>query len=352
MLRGVLIGFVAGFVLAAGALRLVARAPEAGQAAPVDAPVAASPAPAAPVEDLSALRNAVEARRADLAALRSATAALHEPKPAAKLTWKDVVPCLVQAVQARKQRKPINVAEVNAAILQLEACFRELALERGLTLEEAMASPEGRVALSLSFMEASDPPPDPAQLARCRKLIDDYRSTFDRFLADRGHLTKFEQRVRLAEISGAMDASLEGEMTDAQYFDLQRSVVRDVRFAAQGRHHSGGTRDEIAADLTQAWATALGIGEMQAGSLRPIVESYVAAWAAIPRGVGKPDDSPGARANPQRSLSLARLRAQLEAERKIAETLPLTPEQQAALRNWGVIYDLTIEPDGAPPEKR
>lgn len=353
MLKGILAGLVAGALATAGVLKAMAmRHPEPA----VDRPEAAV-APA----DNGELKSRVEGLKAGNAALQKSfeerkaeLASLEKPgkkdkggkKKAGEKTWKELAPLLLKAFGGGGEDR--NSKELQGAQLDFMALIARIAKQRGVSMDEAMACPEGLPQLLRAMLETSAPPATPEQLAAIDAMIAKYTKDWEEIRADDSVMTKLEKKVEIGELAdrymqGVLDTMSAEQKDGAKGFEMFGMMSEGM---GGGTHYANGTREAVTTNLTDAWAKALKIDDDQKAQLGPYVESFMKDFQDVQekiKATGPQDRGVWKR------IQREQTRAQIRAQQAMAAGLSLTPKQQKALKDWGTTYQFWFNEEAAQP---
>ncbi|MEK7468388.1 MAG: hypothetical protein AAB074_13345 [Planctomycetota bacterium] len=342
MLKGILLGTVVGAVLAAGAYRAFAwhRSPDSPAPAAPGSPTSKSEP--SPDPELRALVSEGERLRGELASLeKSGGSGDAAVKPPARKgpTWKELG---AKVYKLREQMK--DKSERSAAETELMGDFFSLlsdaAKKYGVSMEEAMMSPEGMLGLLLGVLEGSDLPPDAAQMAKIQALMAAADKGWMEYVAGRESLTGMERSLDMLEISGGGFLGIRGVLRTDQIEMLDgMDMFNDIPSMAP-RHSVSGDRESVAAQIGGQWKSALKLDDTQAASIAPIVGEYMRAYDEIQAEAEK-KKAAGEKVNDW-TTAVAEAELMVSVQKRMKETLRLSEEQEKAMKEWTGIYGYEI----------
>lgn len=339
----VLCGFLAGLAVATGAWRLLVREParraaDGGPARP-GSPAAAPAAVEAPPAELARLEAEIRALEAEVAGLRRAPG----PAAAEKHDLGKLAARLVEAFADDSWIWDTDDARTQELMGRYLAALHEEARRLGISIEEMAWSPSGVPALGLAMLAARKPPPDEATMAKLREEVAAAGKDWNEYLSRRGGMSRLERYERMLDyqdrLGSAVDPILDEDqgMTwwNAREFWGQARPSGYADFWSEYTDDRTATIAETSGRWTGLWARDLGLDEAQKLSLRPIVDEYARAVAALNseadrRNAGTPDRHA---APSQREL----LSAMIRTMKRIGTELELTPAQRELLQNWSEV---------------
>lgn len=341
MWKGLALGALVGAVLAAVGWRLAA--PRAAPALPLPAPAAAGggAAPkAAGSPELEAARAENSRLAAELASVPKPTAPAPRPvRPASVLAWKE----LGAKIYKLRDELDANPPSPEAAQLMEEfiAVLAETSRRDGVSFEEAILAPGGMLGLMCGVLEGSDIAPDAGQQEIIDRLMAAQEEAWKDYLAKRGEVSGMQRNRDLLAFAGRGVGELQGALTPAQFEMLDKLDMWNDVPTAGGNHGYTGTREAVAGQISDGWTKSLALDDTQAASIRPIVEEYMRSYDDLKRDLErrraageKVDDWSGA--VKEADLLVA-------AEKRLRETLHLTPAQEEALKSWSGRYAFSLE---------
>lgn len=334
MLKGLLLGILAGALAAAGAYRAFAwhRAPEAPATAPEPSQAEAKPAAESPA--LRALQDENAALRAELAALgKDAPAPAPTTARAAgtRARWKEIGAKVYRLRdQVKKGEEPSP--EMMEVWTELMALLTEAATRDGVPIEEALLGPDGMLGFLLGVLAGAEPPPDAAQQARLEAIAGKTEQAWKEFLGKRGGETAMERSLDLVRLAGGAWTDVRGVLTPDQVALLEKLDMFDEVPRMTPRTRFSGDRASVAAQLSTAWQSALKLTDTQAASLGPVVDEWM-------RGM---DDLEAAEIKDPWAKTLRETELMVAAQKRLKETLRLTPGQEEAMKEWNGAYGFEI----------
>lgn len=357
MLKGILAGIVAGALATAGVLKgLAMRQPQAA-ADRAESPAAVQPDAGALKsraeglrEGNASLQKMLDDRKAELAALEKKDdgGGKKKKKKAGEKTWKELAPLLLKAFGGEGSDR--DSKELQAAQLDFMALIARIAKQRGISMDEAMASPEGLPQLLRAMLEIGTPPASPEQMARVDELIAKYAKDWEKVRADDATLTKLEQKLAIGELAdgymqGVLDTMSQDQKDSSKSFDMFGMMSDGM---GGGTHYASGTREAVTSNLTDAWAKALKIDADQKAQLGPYVESFMKDFETAQDRV---QSGGGQDRSYWKRMQREQARAQIRAQQAMAAGLSLSPKQQKALHDWGTTYHFWFDqPASTTPE--
>ena len=344
MARGFAIGLFVSAALTLVLCRLLDRGgAEAAPAAGTTAPTGAASVGTDPAAELARLKASNEELRGQIESAKAAAAKAPErARPVRVNPWGDFAKKL-----AAYQKDPKNSAKgenIGSGLISIRAA---VAKQFGVATEDAFFTPEGILALIEAALDGAEPPLTDAETAALRQAIEEYRRSWEEIEKGAADRTKIEQRLlRLngcLEASDAIKAAL--DPGHAKTAEAMQTTGFAMSSSFTNSFSANGTRAEIRTKFAAQWAKVMKLDPSQAAALDPIVEDYLKASDAL-----QEDFQKAAASGQGGSIAVmmrARLAAQAAAQRRIAETVTLTPAQKAALSEWTTAY-LYIE---AKPEE-
>lgn len=345
MARGFVIGLFLGAALTLLVCRLVERrgqTPSAG--GPSARPAQDSAASSAPAPDLAGLRTGNEELRrqiADARAARDAAAAAAAAKasaPKAANPWGKIARGLL-AFLKQIQEDPRAGEKSQDLFIEMMALMGRIAKERGVTLNEALLTPEGLPALIAGAFEEADPPLTDAERAALEKFAADVAAGWDSIQAGKDGRTALENRremlLNTLGASDTMSGALSPEHAEAA-LQLKSMGLGMMGSLGMSSHFAQGTPEQIRDNFSKQWAKTLRMDESQAAALAPFVDEYIRAVDAASAEFQK-DMAAGGKGGESR-LMLAKLEAQIAVQKRIGSSFTLTPAQKKALDGWTTTY--------------
>lgn len=334
MLKGLLLGVLAGALAAAGAYRAFAWRRVAEIPAPVTEPTSSGAKRTSEPADLTALRDENDALRAELAAQGKESAA-PAPKPAkaagTRARWKEIGARVYRLRdQVKKGEQP--TPEMMEVWTELMALLTEAATRDGVPIEEALLSPDGMLGFMLGVLAGMEPPPDAAQEAKLEAIAGKAEAAWKEFLSKRGGETAMERSLDLVRLAGGAWGEVRGVLTPEQTALFEKLDMFDEVPRMTPATSFSGDRATIAAQLSTSWQSALKLTDTQAASLGPIVDEWM-------RGM---DDLRAAGIKDPWAKTLREAELMVAAQKRVRETVRLTPEQEEAMKEWNGAYGFEI----------
>lgn len=345
MARGFVIGLFLAAALTLVVFRLVERRGRAPSAAPLPGATAADPAPTVPAPpDVDRLKTENEDLRrqiADARAAREAAAAAAASKPAAPRAgspWGKIARGLLAFLKQIKD-DPTAAQKSQDLFIEMMALMGKIAKERGVSLNEALLTPEGLPALVAGAFEDADPPLTDAERAALEKFAADVTAGWDSIQAGKDGRSALENRremlLNTLGASDAMSGALSPDHAEAAQ-QLKSMGLGMMGSLGMSSHFAQGTPEQIRDNFSHQWAKTLKMDESQAAALAPFVDEYMRSVDAASAEFQR-DAAAGVQGGESR-LILARLEAQIAAQKKIASSFTLTPAQKKALDGWTTTY--------------
>ncbi|KAF0240858.1 MAG: hypothetical protein FD180_4736 [Planctomycetota bacterium] len=341
MKRAIAISFLAGAIVSAILVLWIStrRAPEvrAEESSPTErakAPVTAEADVEALREDLRAAREKLDTLARELAEARKAWSPA-VPAAVPKRTWDslaDRIRACAKSGRFHNDDDPLT----RELMLEAQSLLRDLAREKGWTLHEAYASPEGWPALVALYLKDADPPMTPEERARLEEALAACRREAEALESRRKDLTGLEIIQASRGISDTFEGTLSsvlrshhlGPLDDIQELveDMSPRKMMDLTFCSL-------PRDETSAKWTSEWSDILHLREDQRIKLGPIIDDLMDALEAmeieLPNYTG---------AENQKLRSAKSIALMTAAQRRILERLNLDESQMAGFRSWAVVY--------------
>lgn len=346
MARGFVIGLFVSAALTLVICKLVDRgtapvsAPAPAAAGPADVP-AAGPDAAAEAARLKSENEAAQRKIADTQAAQAAAAAAAEKAARAKKPnpWTKIAKGLMAFLKRVKEDPKTSGQNEQDLFIEMVALMGKIAKERGVTLGDALLTPEGLPALIAGAFEDADPPLTDAERAALEKFAADVTAGWEALQNDKDSRTALEQRLEMLNNSlGASDVLSEGMSPEHAEMAKQLKAMGVGMMGGMGMssHYASGTKEEIRDNFLKQWAKTLKFDESQAGALAPIVEEYIRTVDAATEKFQK-DTVAGAMGG-ESGLIVARVQAQIAAQKKIESSFTLTKAQKKALDGWSTTY--------------
>jgi hypothetical protein len=215
----------------------------------------------------------------------------------------------------------------------------KIAKERGVALSEALLTPEGLPALLAAALLDADPPLSDSERQALEKYAAEAAAGFEALQKEKEGRTTLEQRLEMMRNGlSASDAFVSGLTPEHAEIASQLKSMGMGMMGSLGAasHFASGTPEAIRDNFSKQWAKALKFDESQASSFSPIVEEYMRTVDAATAAYQK-EMMAGIKGG-ESKLVLARLEAQIAAQKKIESSFTLTKAQKKALDGWATTY--------------
>ncbi|MEK7468389.1 MAG: hypothetical protein AAB074_13350 [Planctomycetota bacterium] len=345
-------GFVIGLFLSAALTLVICKLLDRGSAPGAPSPETAERSagnPASPPADnaaevarLKAENEATLKRISDLklAQAKAAEAALAAKPGKSANRWGKIAKGLIAFFKAIKDDPKNGMAGSQDLMLEMVGLLGKIAKERGVSLGEALLTPDGLPALLAAALDDSEPPLTDAERQALEKFTADMTAGFESLQKDKEGRTTLEQRLEMMRnglgTSEAFIAQLGPEHAEAANA-LKAMGMGMMGSMGTASHFASGTPEVIRDNFSRQWAKALQFEESQSKSFEPIVEEYIRTIDEATAAFQK-DTAAGIKGG-ETKMALARLEAQIAAQQKIASSFTLTNEQKLALKNWSTTYN-------------
>lgn len=346
MARGFVIGLFVSAALTLVICKLVDRSPAPASAPPASATSTAdTPAPAsdhaAESARLKSENEAAQRKLADAQAAKAAAAAAAAKEAAVKKPnpWTKIAKGLMAFLKRVKDDPKTDGRSEQDLFIEMMALMGKIAKERGVSLNDALLTPEGLPALLAGAFEDADPPLTDAERQALEKFAADVTAGWEALQKDKDARTALEQRLEMLNNSlGASDVLAGGLSPEHAEMAKQLKSMGVGMMGGMGMssHYASGTKEEIRDNFSKQWAKTLKFDESQAGSLAPIVEEYIRTVDAATEKFQK--DAMEGGMGGESGLMLARVQAQIAAQKKIESSFTLTKAQKKALDGWSTTY--------------
>lgn len=307
----------------------------------VDAPAAPAADPAAELARVVAENDQLKKDlEAAIAASKKEAAAETAKAEAAKNPWGKLAKQLMDYL-ARVKKDPASATKNDSQSMWIEmmGLMGKIAKQYGVPLDEAMLTPDGMPALVLAALENADPPLTDAERESLLAAADKAKSTWDELQKGRDSRTRLESRLAMmqagAELGGSFRSALSPEHAELAG-QMQAMSFGLTGALGTGFYSSNGTHEKIVDDFSKQWAKVMKLDASQASTLAPIVDDYLKACSQAEADWQKAIAS-GAK-NAEDAMMTGKIRAQIAAQKRIAETLTLTAAQKKALDGWATTY--------------
>ncbi|KAF0245493.1 MAG: hypothetical protein FD180_1535 [Planctomycetota bacterium] len=356
-------GFVIGLFLSAALTLVVCKLLDRRTASAAPAPEsAAKPAGtpattgAAAADEIARLKSENETTKKKIADSKAAQARAAEAAAAAKSAksgnpWGKIAKGLLAFLKQLKEDPKAGMAGSQDLMIEMMALLGKIAKERGVALNEGLLTPEGLPALLAAALEDADPPLTDSERQALEKFVADMTAGFEALQKDKEGRTTLEQRLEMMRnglgTSEAFMAELGPEHAEvATQLKAMGMGMMGSLGAASG--FASGTPEEIRDSFSKQWAKALKFDESQAAAFGPIVEEYMRTVDASTAAFQK-DMLAGIKGGESKMI-LARLDAQIAAQKKIESSFTLTKAQKKALDGWATTYVYWGGAKATPPD--
>jgi hypothetical protein len=354
MLKGIPVGLVLGAILAFVLFRAVEARRNGSAATPVAVAGAGQPGTSpegdalkGEISTLGAEKTKLESELAGLdAKLLAARGAKKGGGAAAadskkfKNPWSPMAQKLFRLKDKLDEIQNENGDDYRDLMLQFMEIAKELTEERGFELDDFESSPFGSPMLMLAVLEGADPPIDPAELAKASAIAEKAEADWTRVKEKRADESALEWKVTSGRIVWDAMKDIKGGLTAEQkdWFKTGRMWSEDsVHIWSQG---ITGTRDQVQSQLADQWAASVGLGEAGAAPLRPLAGQFMREYQEM-EDAWKRREAAGEEISAAEK-SFGRAELAIAAQKKIRESMNLTPDQEKALRNIRNSWELTI----------
>ncbi|MCC6740969.1 MAG: hypothetical protein IT452_18160 [Planctomycetia bacterium] len=351
MARGLIIGFLAGALLAGIAFKLLgARGPggadggaaggektgERGGSGSGGGGEGSSPELVSARADADRLRAEVADLRAQLAEAKKNAGTSAKARPGRAAKWKELAALIAQAKkEADATGAPIKGDKYFGPLLALIGLIAD---EQGVPVQDAVMSPDWYPMFAESVLDASSFPMTDEQRAQMEEALKGPREAWDRYVAEREGMYPLERAAALRALQFDMFQKLLPVGTDEQRAYVASLNMPPPNAPYQGVWNGAGPRAACKTNISGNIAKSLGLDANQMGSLSPAIDDYMRSYeaigkeAALKKQAGEPYDDVGAK------LALA-----LEMQKRIGETVRLTDAQARALKDWTQVNDYQVK---------
>ncbi|MCE9584225.1 MAG: hypothetical protein K8T20_17200 [Planctomycetes bacterium] len=350
MTRGLLIGFLAGALLAGIAFKLLQARNGAGEPVPTPVPEAGSSGgkagagtgAASTPADLTAARAEVETLRGRVRELEAQLEEAQKAGGTAKskvnraAKWRELTGLIAQAKRdADASGTPIKGDKYFGPLLALIGLVAD---DMGLPIQEAMMSPDWYPAFAQSMLDASPYPMTEEQRKAFDAALVGSREAWDKYVAGRENLSPLERAKALRELQFDMFGKLTPLGTPEQTAYMASLNLPPPNAPYQGVWDGAGPREAVKANISTNMAKSLGLDGGQVTSLGPVIDDYMRSYdavqkeAAIRKKAGEPYDDVAAK------LAIA-----MEMQKRVGETVRLTDAQAKALKEWSQVHDYQVK---------
>ena len=213
----------------------------------------------------------------------------------------------------------------------------DLAEELGVSVPEAIYSPDWFPELALAVLELSPYPPTEEQRRRADEILAAARTEWEKYAANREGMSNL-RRAGAAGVAGRDELALAGMGSPEQGAWFGALNLNPPAPQIGGGGMGAGPRANGRANLEKNWSKALALEPAQASSLGPVMDDYmrdyegIQAEAARRKNAGEPYDD-----------VTAKIQLMLSMQKRVGETVRLTDGQAKALREWNSVYDYQVK---------
>ncbi|MCE9583529.1 MAG: hypothetical protein K8T20_13670 [Planctomycetes bacterium] len=357
MLKGIPIGLLMGAILAFVLFRVVEAKRDARPAMPVASAgagqAATSPESDALKTEISSLGTAKSKLESELAGLN---AKLATEKAAMKVNggaagdakkfknpWSPMAALLFRLKDKLDELEKEDSEDYRDLMMQFMEIAKELTEERGFDLGDFESSPFGPPMLMLAVLEGADPPMDPADLERASAIVAKVEADWLKAKEKKAEQSALEWKVSAARIVWESMKNLKGGLTPEQrdWFKTGKMWSDDtVRIWSRG---VSGTQEQCQVQLVDDWAQVLSVTDIAAAPLRPLAGQFVREYQEMEDAWKRRETAGEKIADAEKSLGRAELA--IAVQKKIRESMTLTPAQEKALKSLGNSWEVTITPE-------
>ncbi|MBI2922336.1 MAG: hypothetical protein HYY18_14885 [Planctomycetes bacterium] len=214
----------------------------------------------------------------------------------------------------------------------------DLAEELGVSVPEAIYSPDWFPELAMAVMELSPYPPTEEQRRRAEEILAAARAEWDTYAANREGMSNLEKGLALRELQVGMNSQLATMGSPEQSAWFGTLNLNPPAPPIAGVWLGAGPRANCRANVEKQWSKALALEPAQASSLGPVMDDYMRDYEAIQaeaarrKTAGEPYDD-----------VTAKIQLMLSMQKRVGETVRLTDAQAKALREWNSVYDYQVK---------
>ncbi|KAF0242763.1 MAG: hypothetical protein FD180_3748 [Planctomycetota bacterium] len=351
MARGLLIGFLAGALLAGIAFRfLMSRGggDAEGAAAGDKAGEKSGKTPggtggAAASQELATARSESEQLRAEIADLKVQLAEAKKVAGGASKSrlnraakWKELASLIAQAKKdAEASGTPIKGDKYFGPLLALIGLVAD---DLGIPIQEAAMSPDWYPMFAMSMLEASPFPMTEEQRAAFDRIMAESGKDWDAYMSGREGQSTLERAMALRELQFDMfwKMGLMGTQEQKDYIASLNLPPPNAPY--QGVWNGAGPRAACKSNISNNMAKSLGLDGNQMTSLSPAIDDYMRSYEAIAKEAGLKKQA----GEPYDDLA-AKLALSMDMQKRIGETVRLTDAQAKALKEWAQVYDYQVK---------
>jgi len=354
-MKGASLGLIFGILLGAAGVRVVdrvhgAKLEEAGKAVGERDPRLRESEDAVgklekALADARAENAALAGRVSELEAKKSAPAPAETAVAVAaerKNPWKELGASLYKLRD--KMKDGGDSPEAQQVMMELLGLIGKIAKENGVTIEEAMLSPDGFPMLMLSILDAAGVTPDAVQAQKIEEILAGGREAWKEYLGHRGDLSRLEQRRDLMLLDAKTAEAIRQSFSSGQEGTLKEIGLFDANINFGNNHHIGGSRESIVEGLKSGWASDLKLDDAQKSMLAPVVDDYMRGYDAMQEDWARRAQAGQKVTSRQRSAEEVDL--MIRTQKRIGDTVRLDDKQAEALKNWATSYGYTYSEPG------
>jgi hypothetical protein len=350
MARGLLIGFLAGALLAGIAFKLL-QSRDGGSADGASGTGdkggekggKATGGGEAASQELTTVRAESEKLRAEVADLKAQLAEARKlagggskGRPSRAAKWKELTALIAQAKKdADAAGTQIKGDKYFGPLLALIGLVAD---DLGIPIQEAMMSPEWYPIFAQSMLDSSPFPMTDEQRAAFEKVLAGSHEDWDKYMAEREGMSPLERAAALRDLQFEMFGGLAGIGSEEQKAYIASLNLPPPNAPYQAVWNGAGPRAACKTNISNNMAKALGFDGNQMTSLSPAIDDYmrqydlIAKEAALKKQAGEPYDDVA-----------AKLALSLDLQKRIGETVRLTEAQAKALKDFAQVYDYQVK---------
>ncbi|MCE9583527.1 MAG: hypothetical protein K8T20_13660 [Planctomycetes bacterium] len=350
MLRGFAIGLFVSAALTLVVCKLLDRGGASAEPAPVTAKDEAKGTPGDPVADLARLRTDNEALAKQIADARVALAKTSDPATVVKKDpsgnpWGKLAKDLVAFMKEAKDDPGHQPKRGQEMMMEMFALMGTIAKKYGVTMDEAMLTPDGLPALVMAAFEDADPPLTDAERAALEAATAEATAGWEALQKDKEGKSRLESRLDMMKNGLAAADAMKAALSPGHAETVGTMQAMGMGMSGGmggGFYSSSGDREKVKTDFSVQWAKTLKLDPSQSAALEPIVDEYLSACDAVTDEWSKSMGS--GQKGGESKMMLGKLAAQIAAQKRIAGTVTLTPAQQKALAGWTTTYSYWNQP--------
>jgi hypothetical protein len=352
MAKGIVLGLFFGALIGAAGVRLIDRtqgkkleevAAKVGEEA--TRPKAGTEERERLEKSLADARTETRALEQKLAGLEAKLAAGAEKTVAAPKSgrWKELGAAFFKMKDSLKGEDSGNSPEAQQAIMELLGILGKLAKEYGVGMDEIAGCPDAIPAFLLSILDAAGVKPDAAQQAAIDAAMASGQDSWKDYLAKRESLTAYERKRALLDLQGNTTDKLRDAIGGDGRAVADDMEIFDANFNFGGTTRGfGGDASTVAESLKGSWAKDLGLDESQKPALGLVVDEYMRGLQEANADFAR-REAAGQKVT-QRQREAAQLDSMIRAQKQLGETVRLSEAQAKALKDWGTVYSVNVDP--------